>query len=104
MAGFVKELPNKKTSGHLLATGEEMDQQIQHCLTDQRKRGCIMNTSVAIAVGEGVLLSKDQSLSTDSLTKDWAKYQFRIMGLVKRKVGLTQLCRHNFKHNRGWKA
>ena len=44
-----------------------------------------MNTSVAIAVGEGILLSKNQSLSTDSLTKDWAKYLFRRMGLVKRK-------------------
>ena len=31
-----------------------------------------MNTSVVIAVEEGILLSKNQSLSTDSLTKDWA--------------------------------
>ena len=78
-AGFAKELPNKKT-GRPLATGEEIDQQIQHYLTDLRKRGCIVNTSVAIAVGEGILLSKNQSLSTDCLTKDWAKYLFRRMG------------------------
>ena len=44
-----------------------------------------MNTSVAIAVGEGILLSKNRSLSTDCLTKDWAKYLFTRMGLVKRK-------------------
>ena len=44
-----------------------------------------MNTSVAIAAGEGILLSKNQSLSTDCLTKDWAKYLFTRMGLVKRK-------------------
>ena len=83
-ADFSKELPNKKT-GCPLATGEELDQQIQHYLTDLRKRGCIVNTSVAIAVGEGILLSKNQSLSTDCLTKDWAKYLFTRMGLVKRK-------------------
>ena len=32
-ADFSKELPNKKTK-HPLATGEEIDQQIQHYLTD----------------------------------------------------------------------
>ena len=83
-ANFSKELPNKKM-GRLLATGEDIDQQIQHYLTDLRKRGCIVNTSVAIAVGEGILLSKNESLSTDCLTKDWAKYLFTRMGLVKRK-------------------
>ena len=75
MAEFAKELLNKKT-GHPLATGEEIDQQIRDYFTDLRKRGCIVNTSVAIAVGEGILLSKNQSLSTDCLTKDWAKYLF----------------------------
>ena len=59
-----------------LATGEEINQQIQHYLTDLRKRNCIVNTSVAIAVGEGILLSKNRSLSTDCLTKDSAKYVF----------------------------
>ena len=43
MAGFAKELPNKKT-GCPLASGK-IDQQTQHYLTDLRKRGCIMNTS-----------------------------------------------------------
>lgn len=81
---FAKELPNKKT-GHPLATREEIDQQVQHYLTDLRIRGCILNTSVTIAIREGVLLSNNQSLSTDCLTSDWAKYLFKRMGLVKRK-------------------
>jgi len=47
-----------------------------------RKRGCIINTSVAIAVGEGILLNKDANLLVANggginLTKDWAKYLFR---------------------------
>ena len=41
--GFAKELPNKKT-GRPLVTGEEIDQQIRHYLTNLRKRGCVMTT------------------------------------------------------------
>ena len=83
-AEFAKELPNKKP-GRPLATGEEIDQQVRHYLTDLRRRGCIVNTNVAIAVGEGILLSKNPGLSTNCLSKDWAKYLFKRMGLVKRK-------------------
>ena len=42
-------------------------------------------TSVAIAVGQGILLSKNPTLSANLLTKEWAKYLFKRMGLVKRK-------------------
>ena len=71
-------------------TGEETDKQVQHCLTELRKRGCIINTSVAIAVGEEILLHKDANLFASNrgginLTNDWAKYLFKQMGLVKRK-------------------
>ena len=69
-AGFAKELPNEKT-GHPLATGEEIDQQIRHYLTDLRKRGCIMNTSVAIAVGEGILLMPQTIPDGDWYCPDW---------------------------------
>ena len=41
--------------------------------------------SVAIGVGEGILISKNAGFSTDILTKEWAKYLFKRMGLVKRK-------------------
>ena len=86
---MVQELPNKKV-GRPLMTGEETDKQVQHYLTELRKRGCIINASVAIAVGEGILLNKDANLLTANggginLTKDWAKYLFKRMGLVKRK-------------------
>ena len=84
MADFSKELPNKK-KGRPLATVKEIYQQIQHYLTDLKKKGCIVNTSIAFVVGEGILLSKNQNLSTDCLTKDWAKYLFTRMRLVKRK-------------------
>lgn len=50
---MIQELPNKK-AGHPLMTGEETDRQVQHYLTELRKKGCIINTSVAIAVGEGI--------------------------------------------------
>ena len=45
---------------------------------------------MAIAVGEGILLNKDANLLTANggginLTKDWAKYLFKRMGLVKRE-------------------
>ena len=43
-------------------TGDETDKQVQHYITELRKRGCIINTTVAIAVGEGILLNKDANL------------------------------------------
>lgn len=86
----VEELPNKKI-GRPLMTGEEIDVQVQRYLLDLRGRGCVVNTHIAIAVGEGILSNKDPScLAVNGggiqLTKDWAKYLFRRMGLVKRKV------------------
>jgi len=86
---LIQELSNKKVS-RLLMTGEETDKQVQHYLTELRKRGSIINTSVAIAVGEGILLNKDTNLLAANggginLTKDWANYLFRRMGLVKER-------------------
>ena len=75
---FPKELPSKKT-GQPLATGDDVNQQIQHFLLDMRKRGLPVSTSVAIAVGKGILLSKNAGLSTDILTKEWAKLLFKRM-------------------------
>jgi len=67
-----------------LATGE--DQQVQHYLRELRKKGCVVNTSVAISAGEGILLNKDAALSADCLTKDWAKDLFKRMRLCKGKA------------------
>ena len=63
-------------------TGDETDKQVQHYITELRKRGCIINTTVAIAVGEDILLNKDANLLAANggginLTKDWVKYLFR---------------------------
>ena len=55
---IVEELPNKKV-GRPLLTGEEIDLQVQRYLSDLRSRGCIVNTHIAIAVGEGILSNKD---------------------------------------------
>ena len=81
----IKELPNKK-AGCPLATGEEIDQQVQHYLRELRKKGCVVNTSVAISAGEGILLNKGAALSADCLTKDWAKDIFKRMRLCKGKA------------------
>ena len=90
-SGFetVNEIHGCKT-GRPLLVGDELDKQVRQYLTDLRKRGCVINTRIAIAVGEGILLNKDANLLTSNgggitLTKDWAKYLFKRMGLVKRK-------------------
>ncbi|MCY3929117.1 MAG: hypothetical protein OXG81_12660 [Acidobacteria bacterium] len=97
---IVEELPNKKV-GRPLLTGEEIDLQVQRYLSDLRSRGCIVNTHIAIAVGEGILSNKDPGcLAVNGggiqLTKDWAKYLFRRMGLVKRKA--TTKAKVNVEH------
>ena len=83
----VNEIHGCKTGRPLLVLGE-LDNQVQQYLTDLRKHGCVINTQIAIAVGEGILLNKDTNLLTSNgggitLTKDWAKYLFKRMGLVK---------------------
>ena len=90
-SGFetVDEIHGCKT-GLLLLVGDELDKQVQQYLTDLRKRGCVIITRTAIAVGEGILLNKDVNLLTSNgsgitLTKDWAKYLFKRIGLVNRK-------------------
>ena len=53
---MIQEFLNKKV-GCPLMTREETDKQVQHYLTELRKSGCIINTGVAIAIGEGILLN-----------------------------------------------
>ena len=84
MAEFAKELPNKKT-GHPLATGEEIDQQKKGLFNRSEKERLYHEYQCCYHCGEGILLSKNQSLSTDCLTQDWDNYLFTRMGLVKRK-------------------
>ena len=77
----VRELPNKNVD-RLLMSGDKMDKEVQHYITELRKRECTVNTTVAIAVGEGILLNKDANLLAANggginLTKECAKYLFR---------------------------
>ena len=62
--------------------GDELDKQVQQqYLNNLRKCGYGINTCIAIAVGEGILLNKDTNLLTSNgggitLTMDWTKYLF----------------------------
>ena len=83
----VSEIHKSKT-GRPLLVGDELDKQVQRYLNDLRKHGCVINTRIAIAIGEGILLSNDANLLASNgggitLTKDWAKYVYKRMGLVK---------------------
>ena len=85
----VKEFPPKKT-GRPLLLGEELDQQVRHYLAELRTLGGVVNTRVAIAVGIGIVTSKDATLLAKYggnivLTKHWAKYLLQRMGMVKRR-------------------
>ena len=85
----VKEFPPKKM-GRPLLLGEELDQQVRHYLVELHTRGGIVNTHIAIAVGIGIGTNKDATLLAKYggnivLTKHWAKYSFKRMGMVKRR-------------------
>lgn len=80
----VNEIHGSKT-GQPLLIGDELDKQVQQYL---RQHGCVINTRIAIAVGEGILLNKVLLASNGggiTFTKDWAKCVFKRMGLVKWK-------------------
>ena len=83
--GEIQELPRKKTGQPLLVT-EELDIQIQEYIKELRKCGLAINTSIVIASGCGIIMNKDANLLFENggginLTKDWAKYLMKQMGL-----------------------
>ena len=78
----MKELLSKKR-GRPLWIGEELDEQVRHYITYMRKEGTVINAHVAIAVGEGILMSHGKSME---LNKDWARYVLQRMGMVKQKA------------------
>jgi len=80
---FLNQLPNKKTADHWLLEMKLISKSNIICWIC--RRGLTVNTSVTVAIGEGILLSKNASSSTEILTKEWAKYLFKRVGLVKRK-------------------
>lgn len=85
------ELPLKKR-GRPLLIGDDLDQKVQAYIKDMRKRGCVVNTAIVIAVGTGILMNDASFISRFgstniplTLTKDWAKYILKRMGFVKRR-------------------
>lgn len=71
--------------------GKELDKQVQAYLAAFRERGAVVNTAIAIACAEGIVKNTDRNLLRCNgghidLTKHWAVYLLRRMGLVKHKV------------------
>ena len=86
----VQELVPKKR-GRPLLIGEELDEQVREYVRELRKSGVIINAHVVIAVGMGLVMSKDANLLAEngghvSLTKHWARYLLSRMGFVKRRA------------------
>ena len=85
------ELPYKKY-GRPLNVGEEVDCQVQAYIKDLREAGAPVNTAIVIATGKGIVMDKTSDTSNASpdidvyLTKDWAKYLMKRMGMVKRRA------------------
>ena len=88
-AGQVVALTTK-CQGRPLLLGKELDGIVQEYIKGLRKNKAIVNTSIVMAVAEGVLLSKDPSkLGSNGgqivITKAWAKSILGRMGYRKRK-------------------
>ena len=88
-AGQVVALTTK-CQGRPLLLGKELDGIVQEYTKGLRKNKAIVNTSIVMAVAEGVLLSKDPSkLGSNGgqivITKAWAKSILGRMGYRKRK-------------------
>ena len=51
----INELPEKK-KGQPLMLGEDLDTQVQAYLTALREKGAVVNTAIAIACAEGIVI------------------------------------------------
>jgi len=85
----INELPDEKR-GRKLMLGEELDKQVQSYLLDLRCNGAVINSSITIAVAQGIVTNYDSNMLFDNgghviLTKSWAKYLLRRLGFVKRR-------------------
>ena len=85
----VTELPSKKRRKPFLL-GDKIDAEVQTILRAMRDSGAVVNTSITIATGTGVVRKRDKSLLKENggsleLTKNWAKSILYRMGFVKRR-------------------
>ena len=69
---------------------EELNGQVKHYLGEIRKRGRVVNVTIANAVGKGTVRSSDSPYKDVEPTKDWAKNLLQNMRFVKRKASTLQ--------------
>ena len=85
------EFPYEKY-GQPLNVNEEVDCPVQAYIKDLRETGAPVNTAIVIVTGKGIVMDKISDTSNASpdidvyLTKDWAKYLMKHMGMVKRRA------------------
>ena len=87
----VQELMTGQKIGRPLILGDDLDRQVREYVKYLRERGCVVNTAVVIAAAEGIVMNKNANLLSCNgggilLTKDWAKYLLKRLGMVKRKA------------------
>ena len=85
----ISELPDKKR-GRRLLLGEELDRQVQSYILDLRDNGAVINSTITMAVAQGIVNNFDSNLLLENgghinLTKTWAKYLLQCLGFVKRR-------------------
>ena len=85
----VKSLPTKR-QGRPLLLGQTLDETVQRFISDTRKTGGVINTTVVVATARGIVSAKDPSLLRENggpldITSAWAKSLMKRMGYVKRK-------------------
>ena len=89
---FAKVLPSKILIRHVHGIDYfKMDGQVQEYVIHVRKRGLVINTSVVIAAGRGMVMNRDANQLSDNgggikLTDEWAKNLLKRMGFVKCKA------------------
>jgi len=89
----ITELPSKK-KGRSLLLGELLDGQVQSYIKELRSKGAVVNTAIALACAEGVVMHHDSNLLATNgghitISKDWAKSLLCRMGYVKRRVSTS---------------
>ena len=83
-------LPSKKI-GRPLLLGDELDKQVQAYITSLRSGHAVVNTTIVLALAEGIIKGNDPGLLASNggsieLTRDWAKSIMKRMGLSKCKA------------------
>lgn len=89
----VNEIQVKKR-GRKTLLQDEMDKEVQLYITNLRKSGGVVNTSIVRAVGLGIVMAHDKQLLSENdgpitLSKTWAYSLLQRMNFVKRRGSCT---------------